>query len=544
MLTTYYTHSLAGRTPPGQPSIPLNGGAASPVVATITSVPPVHPVTPPERPSCRSEGLIDVLQSLVGSGIEAGCFFAANAVALTALARGGRGALTGWESRAAEEPETYLTNVGETATAAAVVALPMGVALLLTRWLVKPVVGALGQALSGRTDPEPTPTEMFFPAPSRHHRDGRPRSHIELEAAWNVVKKGRKAVLARQAQFAPGGIRDLACELAHPLAFALQGVALDYRDDRPGLLTVGGITLATAGLATGLAETILDALKTVATFPGIDENGEVVDLHLFGRDAPDPDSTVATRMKSMPASVAAAMRARYRAMAGGADGARPAVLALAAELARSVTAVLVMNGVTALIDPLDAQFGRSADKSQNAGRNAGLTLLSATVATTCFRLALKLLDRQRDQRTSRRQLAQRMKIFHAGWMRDHAPEVAALHDHVRHQMARGMHTTTADCIVFDELVEPMMKAFGKALAAHRTLHVLAAQVHPGRLRSEMLADHGNPDVGARNTRYVDRLLQLPVEFPEVYAVVPRHAADPASVVLQMEADDAPVRQSS
>lgn len=481
--------------------------------------------------------LFDLLCSVAGSGAEASVFLAGNAVALTAWSRKGKGAKTGWEPRPEEAPEPYWQGVKEAAVATAAVAGPVAAGQLISRWLVKPVATAVGQAVSGRDEPEPRPPEVFFPDPSRLNPGGRPRSVAELGAAWKAVKKGREAVLAQQARFAPGGVYDLACELAHPLAFALQGVALDYQEQRPGILTVGGITLATAGLATGLAETILGALKASATFTGIDEAGHAVELNLFERGEPVAGSSVATRLQALPDSLAAAVREQLRAVAGGADGVGPVVLALAAELARSVGSVLLFNGSTALIDPLDAQYSRTADERGKPGVNAGFTLLSVTVATLCLRLASKLLDRQRDHATGRRELGQRVKAFHGAWMTSHAREVVALHDHLRHALAGGMPRAEADSIVFDQLVEPMMKALRQDLAADKVLYVHAKQVQPAKLRQEMRADHAEPDDDARNTIYIDRLLKLPVEFPQAYAAGRQGRAAAAPVVLQLEPEE-------
>ncbi|QHI99924.1 hypothetical protein GT347_19220 [Xylophilus rhododendri] len=332
---------------------------------------------PHERAGSVWRALADLPRLLFDSGIEAGCFFAANAIALTAQARvreGSLGAWTGWEPRRPDEAETYADGLREAVVAAATVAAPVALVLLLARWAIQPVAAALGQALLGPHGCSATPPEVFHPNPSRLHADGRLLTRAELRSAWQAVRRGRIAVARRQRQFEHGRLRSLACEMAHPLAFALQGLALDFRLQRPGILTAGGITLGTAALAATLSDAGLHALKMSARMRGTGAGGRPVSLHLFDAGHGDAGASLARRL---------------RKVAGGATGPRGMALAMAADLLRCLLAVLALDASAALVDSLDAQFNRTPDQRLRAEVNLGFSLLSNALAMLGFRLAAR-----------------------------------------------------------------------------------------------------------------------------------------------------------
>jgi hypothetical protein len=474
--------------------------------------------------------LAEALRILFENGIDAGAFFAANAAALSIQARHGDGSSTGREPRVPGAAGRYADSLKDAVLAAATVAGPAAAALLLSRWLVKPVAGVLGEALFGASLTAPRPPEVFYPNPADTYPDGSPRSEAELQAAWRVVRNGRRAVVARQAQSQTGGIRDLACELAHPLAFALQGLALNLRADRPGALTAGGANFGTAISATTAAETALQAIKKSAMFLGIDKTGAPVDMHLFESSESD-GSTLAERLRAAPGAMLQAVRQQYRAAAADPVG---AAMALASELVRDVAATVALNGSSALVDSLQAAFPRNRGEGEKTGANLGVGLASSAVGVICYRIVSKLIDRQCQRLGDRREADRHGRQFHANWIAEHSREVVALYHQVRGDLARGVPETTADRTVFDGLVEPMTKAYRSRLLRHPTLYRYADQVHPQSLRVDMLADHGLADAKARSTIYLDRLMKLPQEYPEAYA----QGSNAPPFVVQMEAASA------
>ncbi|WPB55964.1 hypothetical protein [Xylophilus sp. GOD-11R] len=528
----FYLRNQAAPAISRRPPDPLEAPVAHVVLPMQASVLADLPHSPgAAAASCFSAGVHavgDVLHEFFASGIQAAVFFAANALALTAVSRNGQGAWLGWEPRDEADSETYAEGLRQAVIAASVVAAPVALAHLLSRCLAMPAATALGHALWGPRAFEAAAASDLFPVPARCGPDGVPLDKARRRAAMRKVREQRAAVAKRQAEFAPGHVRDLMCELAHPLAFALLGVALDFRHDRPGMLTTAGITMGTAALATTLAESCLQALRRHATMEGADDHGRPIERHLF-RAVEKADSTVAQRLRAVPDAMLEGLRAQYDEMAGGARGPAEAAWLLLGEMARSTLAVLALNGAAALVDTLDAQFTRSVDERRRVGVNFGFGLLSNALAVLCFRMASVHLESQGRRRTALRLLERHTERFRAEWMMQNARKVVALHDCLRRRMALGLSRTQADRIVFDVLIVPMMKALRQQLLAHPRLPAFAGQADPSSLRATMQARHAQSDPGQCATIYLDRLLALGEELPEVLVAGRRHL--PASVVL-------------
>lgn len=471
--------------------------------------------SPPGLFSCQT--VADMARGFFDGAVETGCVFAVNALALTAQARDGQGPWTGWGPRERSRDETYLEALKDAAIAAAVAALPVGAAFVLARLVVRPVASAIGRVLLGAVEYRAEPAEVFFPDPSPCRADGSPRSADECRAAWLLVRRGREKVRGRQAGFVQGSRRDMASSLAHPLTFVLQGFLIDQRAEQPGILTAGAIALGSAAFATVASETVLGLLKKDASLKGIDGEGHRVDLRLFERHGDTAGKTFAERLAAAPAVALEGIREQYGAVAGGASGVVEHALAVAAELARGTVAAIVLNGAAAPIDSVDAQFTRPRSDTDRDLVNAGFGMLSYSVATGCAKLVSRLLGNERAARTGRRELAAFTRQFRARWMSTHARRVVALYRQAEAMLRNAEAETTIDRVVFDAMVAPMMRELGAELAGHPRLYPHAGEVRPAKLRVEMLADHGNPDESERYTIYLDRLLKLPKEHPQLFA---------------------------